>query len=199
MVITISREYGAGGHSIGKGVAKALGVEFYDRDIIKAAAAESGAELQEIERVEEELSRAGSFMRMISPSAYRDQSDNIHTIEHSIILTLAAKGTCVIIGRCADDIMEKAGIPSLDVFLYASDIHRAVRVSELIGSTNPNEIQKKMQHTDTARRAFYEHFTGKRWGDSRNYNLALDTGVLGYETCIDLICEAAKKAEAFKE
>ncbi|MBQ3262060.1 MAG: cytidylate kinase-like family protein [Oscillospiraceae bacterium] len=199
MVITISREYGAGGHSIGKGVAKALGVEFYDRDIIKAAAAESGAELQEIERVEEELSRAGSFMRMISPSAYRDQSDNIHTIEHSIILTLAAKGTCVILGRCADDIMEKAGIPSLDVFLYASDIHRAVRVSELIGSTNPNEIQKKMQHTDTARRAFYEHFTGKRWGDSRNYNLALDTGVLGYETCIDLICEAARKAEAFKE
>ena len=199
MVITISREYGAGGHSIGKGVAKALGVEFYDRDIIKAAAAESGAELQEIERVEEELSRAGSFMRMISPSAYRDQSDNIHTIEHSIILTLAAKGTCVILGRCADDIMEKAGIPSLNVFLYASDIHRAVRVSELIGSTNPNEIQKKMQRTDTARRAFYEHFTGKRWGDSRNYTLSLDTGVLGYETCIDLICEAAKKAEAFKE
>ena len=199
MVITISREYGAGGHSIGKGVAKALGVEFYDRDIIKAAAAESGADLTEIERVEEELTRTGSFLRMISPNAYRDQSDNIHTIENSVILALAAKGTCVILGRCADDIMEKAGIPSLNVFLYASDIHRAVRVSELIGSTNPNEIQKKMQRTDTARRAFYEHFTGKRWGDSRNYTLALDTGVLGYETCIELICEAARKAEAFKE
>ena len=198
MVITISREYGAGGHSIGKGVAKALGVEFYDRDIIKAAAAESGADLTEIERVEEELTRTGSFLRMISPNAYRDQSDNIHTIEHSVILALAAKGTCVILGRCADDIMEKAGIPSLNVFLYASDIHRAVRVSELIGSTNPNEIQKKMQRTDAARRAFYEHFTGKRWGDTRNYTLALDTGVLGYDTCIELICEAARKAEAFK-
>ena len=199
MVITISREYGAGGHSIGKGVAKALGVEFYDRDIIKAAAAESGADLPEIERVEEELTRAGSFLRMISPYAYRDQSDNIHAIEHSIILSMAGKGNCVILGRCADDILEKAGIPSLNVFLYASDIHRAVRVSELIGSTNPNEIQKKMQRTDSARRAFYEHFTGKRWGDSRNYTLSLDTGVLGYETCIELICEAAKKAEAFKE
>jgi len=199
MVITISREYGAGGHSIGKGVAKALGVEFYDRDIIKAAAQESGADLTEIERVEEELTRTGSFLRMISPNAYRDQSDNIHTIEHSVILALASKGTCVILGRCADDIMEKAGIPSLNVFLYASDIHRAVRVSELIGSKNPTEIQKKMQRTDTARRAFYEHFTGKRWGDSRNYTLSLDTGVLGYETCIDLICEAAKKAEAFRE
>ena len=199
MVITISREYGAGGHSIGKRVAEELGVEFYDRDIIKAAAAESGANLPEIERVEEELSRMGSFLRMISPSAYRDQSDNIHTIEHSIILDLAAKGTCVILGRCADDIMEKAGIPSLNVFLYAGDIHRAVRVSELIGSKNPTEIQKKMQRTDTARRAFYEHFTGKRWGDSRNYTLSLDTGVLGYDACVEIICEAARKAEAFKE
>ena len=199
MVITISREYGAGGHSIGKRVAEELGVEFYDRDIIKAAAAESGANLPEIERVEEELTRMGSFLRMISPSAYRDQSDNIHTIEHSIILDLAAKGTCVILGRCADDIMEKAGIPSLNVFLYAGDIHRAVRVSELIGSKNPTEIQKKMQRTDTARRAFYEHFTGKRWGDSRNYTLSLDTGVLGYDACVEIICEAARKAEAFQE
>ena len=199
MVITISREYGAGGHSIGKGVAKALGVEFYDRDIIKAAAAESGADLPEIERVEEELTRAGSFLRMISPAAYIDQVDNIRVIEQRIILELALKGPCVILGRCADDILEKAGIPSLNVFLYASDIHRAVRVSELIGSKNPTEIQKKMQRTDTARRTFYEHFTGKRWGDSRNYTLSLDTGVLGYDTCIELICEAARKAEAFKE
>ena len=199
MIITISREYGAGGHSIGKGVAEALGVAFYDRDIIKAAAKESGEEMPDIERVEEELTRTGIIMRMLAPNSYRDQHDNIHSIEHSIILDFASKGTCVILGRCADDIMEKAGIPSLNVFLYASDIHRAVRVSELIGSTNPNEIQKKMQRTDTARRAFYEHFTGKRWGDSRNYTLSLDTGVLGYDTCIELICEAARKAEAFQE
>jgi len=199
MIITISREYGAGGHSIGKAVAKELGVEFYDRDIIKAAAKESGEDLTDIERVEEELTRAGIIMRMIAPNAYRDQSDNIHSIEHSIILDMAKKGTCVILGRCADDIMEKANIPSLNVFLYASDIHRAVRVSELIGSTNPTEIQKKMQKTDAARRSYYEQFTGKRWGDSRNYTLSLDTGVLGYDTCVQLICEAARKAEAFKE
>ena len=198
MVITISREYGAGGHSIGKRVAKELGVEFYDRDIIKAAAEESGANLPEIERVEEELTRAGIIMRMIAPNAYRDQLDNIHSIEHSIILDLAKKGTCVILGRCADDIMEKANIPSLNVFLYASDIHRAVRVSELIGSTNPTEIQKKMQKTDAARRSYYEQFTGKRWGDSHNYTLSLDTGVLGYDTCVQIICDAARKAEAFQ-
>ena len=199
MVITISREYGAGGHTIGKGVAQALGIDFYDRDIIKAAAKESGQEMPEIERAEEEVTRAGMFLRLISPAAYIDQQDNIRTIEQDIIIAMALKGNCVILGRCADDIMAKANIPSLNVFLYASEIHRAVRVGELIGSKNATEIQKKMQKTDAARRTYYERFTGKRWGDSRNYTLSLDTGVLGYETCIQLIADAARKAEAFQE
>ena len=198
MIITISREYGAGGHTIGKAVAKELGLDFFDRDIIKAAAKESGQDMTEIERAEEELTRAGRIMRIISPTAYIDQTDNIRMIEHNIIVDLALKGSCVILGRCADDIMARAGIPSLNVFLYAGEIYRAVRVSELIGSKNPTEIQKKMQKTDTARRAFYEQFTGKRWGDSRNYTLSLDTGVLGYDTCIKIICEAARGAEALK-
>ena len=199
MIITISREYGAGGHSIGKAVAKELGVEFYDRDIIKAAAKESGQELPEIERAEEEITRAGRILRMISPTAYIDQTDTIRAIEQRIILEMAVKGTCVILGRCADDIMEKANIPSLNVFLYAGDIHRAARVSELIGSTDPTVIQKKMQRTDAARRAFYEQFTGKRWGDSRNYTLSLDTGVLGYDACVRIICDAARSARAFQD
>ena len=199
MIITISREYGAGGHSIGKSVARELGIEFYDRDIIKAAAKESGEELPEVERVEEEITRAGRILRMISPAAYIDQVDNIRVIEQRIILELALKGPCVILGRCADDLMEKGNIPSLNVFLYASDIHRAARVSELIGSTDPNVIQRRMQRTDAARRAYYEQFTGKRWGDSRNYTLSLDTGVLGYDACVRLISEAARSAVAFQE
>ena len=199
MIITISREYGAGGHSIGKSVARELGIEFYDRDIIKAAAKESGEELPEVERVEEEITRAGRILRMISPAAYIDQVDNIRVIEQRIILELALKGPCVILGRCADDLMEKGNIPSLNVFLYASDIHRAARVSELIGSNDPNVIQRRMQRTDAARRAYYEQFTGKRWGDSRNYTLSLDTGVLGYDACVRLICEAARSAVAFQE
>ena len=199
MIITISREYGAGGHSIGKSVARELGIEFYDRDIIKAAAKESGEELPEVERVEEEITRAGRILRMISPAAYIDQVDNIRVIEQRIILELALKGPCVILGRCADDLMEKGNIPSLNVFLYADDIHRAARVSELIGSTDPNVIQRRMQRTDAARRAYYEQFTGKRWGDSRNYTLSLDTGVLGYDACVRLISEAARSAAAFQE
>ena len=199
MIITISREYGAGGHTIGKSVAKELGIEFYDRDIIKAAVNESGLEMPEVERVEEEITRTGMFLRMISPASYVDQQHYINTIEQRIILEFAMNGPCVILGRCADDILEKAGIPSLNVFLYASEIHRAVRIGELIGSRNPTEIQKKMQRTDAARRAYYEQFTEKKWGDSRNYTLSLDTGTLGYDTVVKLICDAARSAEAFRQ
>ena len=199
MIITISREYGAGGHTIGQRVAKELGIDFYDRDIIKAAVKESGLDTAEVEQVEEEITRTGIFLRMIAPASYLDQQQYIRTIEQHIILDFAVKGSCVILGRCADDILEKASIPSLNVFLYASEIHRAVRVGQLIDSTNPTEIQKKMQRTDAARRAYYEQFTGKKWGNSKNYSMCLDTGLLGYDTVVHLICEAAHNAEAFQE
>lgn len=195
MIITISREYGSGGHTIGKAVAKELGIEIYDRDIIKAAVSESGLDRAEVEKAEEEITRSGMFLRMISPAAYVDQPYYIHSIEQRIILEFAMKGPCVILGRCADDTLGKAGIPSLNVFLHASDIHRAVRIGEMINSTDPSEIQKKMKRTDSARRAYYEQFTGKQWGDSHNYTLCLDSGVLGYDTCVKIICEAARKAE----
>lgn len=198
MIITIGREYGAGGHTIGKAVARELGIEFYDRDIIKAAAQESGLDIQDVERLEEETTRADMFLRMIAPSSYVDHKDAVNSIERQIILKLAAGGSCVILGRCADDILSRAGIPSLNVFLHAGPIHRAARVAELLQSRNPTEIQKKMQKTDAARRAYYQHYTGKRWGDSANYALSLDTGLLGHDTCTRLICEAARSAEIFK-
>ena len=196
MIITISRDVGAGGHTVGQRVAKELGIEFYDRDIIDAAVKESGMDAEEVAQVEEEINRTGLFLRMISPASYVDQHYSIHSIEQRFIIEMALKEPCVILGRCADDILEKAGIPSLNVFLHASPIHRAARVGELIGSKDPTVIQKKMQKSEAARRAYYEQFTGKKWGDSRNYTLSLDTGFLGYDTTVQIIVEAARKAEA---
>ena len=195
MIITISRDVGAGGHTVGQRVAAELGIEFYDKDIIQAAVKESGMDAEKVAQVEEEIDRAGLFLRMISPAAYVDQHYTIHDIEQRFIVEKALKGPCVILGRCADDILEKAGIPSLNVFLHAGTIHRAVRVGELIGSKDPSVIQKRMQRTEAARRAYYEQFTGKKWGDSRNYALSLDTGFLGFDTAAKMIVEAARKAE----
>ena len=189
-IITISREYGAGGHSIGKRVAAELGIEFYDRDIIRDTVKESGLDAGIIEHEEEEISRTDAIWRMITPAAYTDRRETIHGIERKVILLLANKGPCVILGRCADAILEECNVDSLDVFIYADEIHRALRVGELLGTNNPNEIQKAMRKTDNARRNYYQQFTGKRWGDTRNYNLSLDSGLLGYDACVKLICDA---------
>lgn len=191
-IITISREYGAGGRSIGKRVAEELGIEIYDKDIIRNTVKDSGLDAGVIEREEEEISRADAIWRLITPAAYTDRREAIHEIERKVILLQASKGPCVFVGRCAEVILEEANIESLNVFLYADQIHRAVRVSELIGSRNPNEIQKAMKRTDSARHSYYQQFTGRHWGEARNYNMCLDTGMLGYDTCVKLICEAAR-------
>ena len=191
-IITISREYGAGGHSIARRVAEELGIEIYDRDIIRDTARDSGLDIGIIEREEEEISRKDAFLRMITPATYVDRHETIHNIESKVILMLAAKGPCVILGRCADVILNEANLDSLNVFIYADELHRAARVGELIGSSNPSEIQKAMHRTDAARHGYYQNCTGLRWGDVKNYNMALDSGLLGYETCVRLICEAAR-------
>lgn len=190
-IITISREYGAGGHSIAREVAKTLGIEIYDRDIIRNTARDSGLDQGVVEREGEEISRTDAFLRMITPAAYVDRRDSIFEIERKVILMLAAKGPCVILGRCADAILDEANLDSLNVFVYADELHRAVRVGQLIDSKNPSEIQKAMRRTDAARRNYYQQFTGRHWGDYRNYNLMLDSGLLGYDACVKLICDAA--------
>ena len=195
-IITISREYGAGGTSIGRRVAKELGIEIYDRDIIRNTVLETGLDAGIIEHEEEEISRGDAFLRMITPAAYFDRREAIREIEREVILKFARQGACVLLGRCADIILEEACIDCFKVFLYGDVLHRAARVGEIIGSTNPSEIQKAMKKTDQARRAFYQQFTGRRWGDCANYNLMLDTGALGYETSAKLICEAVRSIEA---
>ena len=195
-IITISREYGAGGTSIGRRVAKELGIEIYDRDIIRNTVLETGLDAGIIEHEEEEISRGDAFLRMITPAAYFDRREAIREIEREVILKFARQGACVLLGRCADIILEEAGIDCFKVFLYGDVLHRAARVGEIIGSTNPTEIQKAMKKTDHARRAFYQQFTGRRWGDCANYNLMLDTGALGYDTSAKLICEAVRSIEA---
>ncbi len=193
-IITLCREYGAGGHSIGCRVAEELGIEIYDRDIIWQSAAALGIEPGQVEAEEEGISRSEAFLRAITPISY-ERKDALYDAECAVIRDLAAKGPCVFLGRCADVVLQEAGIDCLRVYLYGDDAHRAKRVGELIGSKDPSEIQKAIKKTDQARRSYYTHYTGRTWGDHRNFHLCLDTGVLGYETCVKLICDAVKGME----
>ncbi len=190
-VITLSREYGAGGHSIGRKVATELGIEFYDRDIIKGVALESGIDPQLVEADNEEISRADTFIRTITPISY-DQKDSIFKAQKSVVLDIASKGPCVILGRCADAILSEAGIDSFNVFLYGDMESREKRVGELINSDNVNEIRKTIKRIDHNRHSYYTYYTDKHWGDYRNYNLMIDTGAIGYEAAVKMIVEAVK-------
>ena len=97
-----------------------------------------------------------------------------------------------LLGRCADEILREAGMESLNVFIHADAVHRAVRASELTGCTDATELQKIIAKKDNSRHTYYNHYTGKKWGDSHNYHLVLDSGKLGYSLCAKLIIEAAK-------
>ena len=196
-VITISREYGAGGHTIGKRVAQELGIEIYDKDIVRETVRASGFETEVVQEEEEDVSKASTFLKSLCSSSvhYRDPQEVIHEVQTAVILQFANKGPCVILGRCADDILRESDMDVLNVFIHADDLHRAVRISEMTGITNATELQKLMAKKDSSRRNYYEHYTHKKWGDSHNYDLTLDSGKLGVDLCVQMIVEAAKAEE----
>ena len=190
-VITISRDYGAGGHSIGTRVAEALGIEFYDKDIIKGTALAMGMAPEIIASAEEHITKGDSFLRAITPISF-DYKDTIFHYEREVIEKIAAKGPCVILGRCAGEILMEKGIDCLNVYLYADVVHCAKRVGEILGTDDLNIIAKTMKKQNASRNAYFSYYTGKQLKDVKNWHMALDTGALGYETCVQIICKAAE-------
>ena len=119
-IITISREYGAGGHSIGQQVAKELGIPFYDRDILKATVQTSGFDPDMVEHDQEDVSSTNFFFKSIcsfADASFSDTQDAIHDVQKAVILHFAKEGPCVILGRCADEILREAG---MEMFLPIS-------------------------------------------------------------------------------
>ena len=191
-VITIEREYGAGGHTIGRAVAQRLGVEFYDRDIISQAAKASGLESDQVEKEEESLSKMSSFIRAITPDAF-DIKDTIFEYESGVVLAFAKKEPCVILGRCAGAILTDEGVEHLSVFLRASEESRIPRAKELLNTDDDAAARRTLRKVDAARTAYYSCYIGRKWDDSAEYQLILDTGALSTEACVDIICRAAQE------
>lgn len=194
-IITISREYGAGGRSIAKGLSDLLGIPFYDRDFVKKTAAQSGYSVEDIEKEGENMSHAGKLMNDFLNNAisYTSSHDGIYQAQKATILDLAAED-CIIIGRCSNIILREAGIPSFDIFLHADLLHRMKRAAEL----NENEdqtldLKKYVEKRDDLRETYYKSYTGHVMGDYHDYDISLDTGALGYDTCIRLLAPLIKE------
>lgn len=195
-IITISREFGSGGHDIGVEVAKRLGIPFYDHEIVDKAVAESGYTKEFVEEHGEYSSLGSVILGTSAPfdSYYyaEDPQDKIFKIQRRIITKYAQEGPCVIVGRCANYILEKAGIDSFDVFIRADLETRAENVKGRVSLTG-EELERFLQKKDHRRRVYYRFYTKRRWGDYHDYNMMLDSGVLGKERCIEFILKAVEE------
>lgn len=187
-VITISRQFGSAGRSIGKAVAERLGYAYYDKEIIEKLAEETGLSAKYIEDAGEYASSANIFSYAFVGRTIAGESveDFLWKKQCELILEIAKKGECVIVGRGADYILEDWE-DAFHVFIHADKEKRAKRIVELYGETDV-KLEKRLLDKDKKRAANYKYYTDTIWGMAENYTLSLDSGVIGIDGCVDIIC-----------
>ena len=192
-VITISREFGSGGHSIGMAVAEKLGIPFLDSKIVEEVAKESGFAKDYVKEQDEMATYPELFItsNIFSTNYFDTPQEQIQQLQSEYIIEQAKKGPCVIAGRCADYVLENAGIPALNVFIHASMEYRKKRVLEVYGETDV-KIEKRIEKKDKGRKSYYRYYTDRKFGDAKNYALCLISGILGLDKCIDFIIDVAE-------
>ena len=191
-IITISREFGSGGRYIGEQLAEKLKIAFYDKDIISKVAEETGLN-------EEFVKEAGEYSPFKSIFSYgfvsRDadgssMEDIVFNAQRKIILELAEKGPCVIVGRCADHILEDRS-DCLSVFINGSEEDKIKRIMKYKGVADI-EARRLMKDTDKRRRINYNYYTDRQWGKPQNYDVCLNSTSLSTDRCVEILYDAIK-------
>lgn len=194
VIITIARQYGSGGKTIGQMLAKDMGIPFYSREILRMASDDSGIREELFNRADERLRSNPLFGaskkvykgELITPDKGDFVSDeNLFNYQAKVIKDLAEKGSCVIVGRCADFVL-KDRPDVVSVFVHASKEYCMARAMER-NSMTEREMEKFIAKTDKYRGDFYHYYTGNAWNDARNYDLCLNSGKLGFEKCVEEI------------
>lgn len=197
-IITIGRELGSGGRTIGKLVAGKLDIPYYDRDLIDKAAEQTGLTTNYVESTEQKITNSFLYnLAMGSSYAYhilaahdktnRPLSEQVYIAQQQVINEYAQKGSCVIVGRCADSILSEH-FDVFKVFIYA-DMEKRVERCISQYHMSPDSVDYEIRQSDKNRRNHYNNFTDKEWGNRHNYDLLLNSSTIGYEKCADIICE----------
>jgi cytidylate kinase len=191
-IITISREFGSGGRFIGEEVAKKLGIAYYDKNIIGQIAEKSGLSPEYIQENAELSPKKGLFAYAFSGRDITGKSveDMVYEVQRNIILELAEKEPCVIIGRNADYILKDRD-DVLNVFIHGDMPEKIKRITGLY-NVKEKEVVKMMADTDKRRRTNYNFYTDQNWGKASNYTLCLNSSQLGYDRCEMIIMECVK-------
>ena len=184
-ILTISREFGSGGRTIGKMAAKELGIPCYDSELIQRIAEESGFDETYVKNAEE-TAPAGFKALAFSTRAFGPTNDDyLWDIQRKVILELTEKGPCVIVGRCADYILRDQA-DCLTAFIHASLEYRAERIVKVYGEREESPKQR-IKDKDKRRAAYHRFYTDMKWGYAKNYQVSLDSGKLGLERCAEIL------------
>lgn len=195
-IITISRQFGAGGRTLGKLLSDKLQVPFYDSEIIEHAVAETGFSPEFVREAGEYASTTHSFLFNLALShsvsagpGEMSNYDKIYVAQARIIRDLAEKSPCVIVGRCADYILRERD-DVFSVFIHADDAFRAKHVLEIYGEVEGKTIEERLEEKDKKRSLYYRHYTDREWGDLQNYDLTFNTAKIPVEMACEWIAQA---------
>lgn len=193
-VITIARGYGSGGRTIGKMLAKELGINFYDREILRLASDDSGINEELFARADEKLN--GSILYKVAKNVYKGElippdsdkfvsNDNLFNYQAKVLKELAQKESYVVIGRCADYILKDQ--PNIVRIFVHAPMEHCIDVVEDMSSMSRKEIEQFILKTDKYRSDYYNHYTGKDWNDARNYDLCINTKEISFEKGVEIV------------
>ena len=191
-LITIGREFGAGGGEIGRKVAKSLGIEYYDKDIIlKTAVAGKSLTPEQVRKWDERVPKNFGFAQSLFDFYNRPLEEEIWQAQRDAIRELANKESCVIVGRNGDYILREFD-HCLRVFIHAGFDWRVKRMTAMMDQVPAGQVANDVKAVDKARKRYCEHYTGQTYGDARNFDLTLDTEKLGIDKAVELILSAAE-------
>lgn len=192
-IITISREFGSGGRFIGEEVAKKLGIAYYNEKLIDQIAQQSGLSKEYIEQNAELSPKKGFFAYAFSGRDLTGKSveDMVYEAQRKVILEIAEKEECVIIGRNADFVLKDRD-DVVNIFIHGEMPEKIERICRLYHVTEDGAV-KLINDTDKRRRTNYNFYTEQKWGMARNYTLSLNSSQLGYEKCEKIIIDCVRE------
>ncbi len=201
VVITIGRQFGSGGRDVGERIAEYFNIPFYDKELVEMAAQKSNLSKEALKEVDEHatssflysLASGNYSMRGINAPIYYEMpiNDKLFIAQAEVIKEVASKGSCVIVGRCADYVLENENVELLNIFIHASLDYRAKRVMDALG-INQAKARDKIIKTDKQRRTYYDYYTSKDWGQMSNYDLCVNTETIGIGGAANMIISCLK-------
>lgn len=193
LIITISRQYGCGAREVGEKLAQKLGIPYYDKHLVDLAAERSGLTPEFIEKTEQR-NTGGIFYGTNTVGAVgsvlaggTSLADQVYLAQFTVIREIAAKGSCVIVGRCADAILRE-DYPCLTVFLHA-DLQKRIERAILAYGIDTDKAERVVRDTDKARAKHYKYYSDRKWGAADNYDISMDIGAFSIDGAVQILSD----------